>query len=110
MRGSRIMTDDWSGYRGLRKAGWEHESVTHSSPIFEYVRGDVTTNSIEGFFGILKRGLNGIYHSVSRKHLHRYLSEFEFRHNHRELDDGERTVAAIRAANNKRLTYAQQVG
>lgn len=109
-RGSRIMTDDWGGYRGLRKDGWEHESVRHSSPIFEYARGDVTTNSIEGFFGILKRGLNGIYHSVSKKHLARYLAEFEFRHNYRELDDGQRTVAAIRAANNKRLTYKEQVG
>ena len=48
--------------------------------------------------------------SVSRKHLHRYLSEFEFRHNYRELDDGKRTVAAIKAANNKRLTYKQQIG
>ena len=108
--GSRIMTDDWSGYRGLRKEGWNHESVTHSSPIFEYARGDVTTNGIEGFFGLLKRGLNGIYHSVSRKHLHRYLSEFQFRYNRNELTDGQRTVAAIKAAQGKRLTYAEQVG
>jgi hypothetical protein len=70
----------------------------------------VTTNRIEGFFGILKRGLNGIYHSVSKKHLHRYLSEFEFRYNNREMTDGERAVAAIKAAQGKRLTYAQQVG
>ncbi len=108
-KSSRILTDEWSGYRGI---GMEfeggHETVRHGTK--EYVRGDVHTNSIEGFFGMLRRGLDGIYHSVSRKHLHRYLSEFEFRHNHRELDDGERTVAAIRAANNKRLTYAEQVG
>jgi transposase-like protein len=108
-KSSRILTDEWSGYRGI---GMEfeggHETVRHGTR--EYVRGDVHTNSIEGFFGMLRRGLDGIYHSVSRKHLHRYLSEFEFRHNHRELDDGERTVAAIRAANNKRLTYAEQVG
>lgn len=108
-KSARIMTDEWSGYRGIGKefAGG-HETVCHS--MFEYVRGDVHTNSIEGFFGMLRRGLDGIYHSVSKKHLHRYLSEFEFRHNHRELKDGERTVAAIRAANNKRLTYAQQTG
>jgi transposase-like protein len=108
-KSSRILTDEWSAYRGI---GTEfergHETVRHGT--HEYVRGDVHTNSIEGFFGMLRRGLDGIYHSVSRKHLHRYLSEFEFRHNHRELDDGERTVAAIRAANNKRLTYAEQVG
>jgi transposase-like protein len=109
-RGARIMTDDWSGYRGLRKAGWQHESVTHSSPIFEYARGDVTTNAIEGFFGMLKRGIAGIYHSVSRKHLPRYLSEFQFRHNRNKLTDGQRTVAAIKAAQGKRLTYAEQLG
>lgn len=105
---ARIMTDDWSGYRGLRKAGWNHEHVNHSR--FEYARGDVSTNAIEGFFGILKRGLNGIYHAVSKKHLHRYLSEFEFRYNGRKLSDGQRTLAAIKQAQGKRLTYAQQVG
>ena len=107
-KSSRVMTDDWSGYRGLRNAGWNHESVKHS--MYEYVRGDVHTNSIEGFFGMLKRGINGIYHSVSKKHLHRYLSEFEFRHDNRELTDGQRVVKAIKAASNKRLTYRQCVG
>ena len=76
----------------------------------EYVRGTVHTNSIEGFFGMLRRGLNGIYHSVSKKHLHRYLAEFEFRHNNRKLSDGQRTLAAIKAAQGKRLTYAEQLG
>ena len=109
-RGARIMTDDWSGYRGLKKDGWQHESVTHSSPIFEYARGDVTTNGIEGFFGMLKRGLNGIYHSVSKKHLHRYLAEFQYRYNNSELSDGQRVIAAIKAAQGKRLTYRQQIG
>jgi transposase-like protein len=109
-KSARIMTDDWAGYRGLTKAGWKHESVTHSSPIFEFVRGDVSTNGIEGFFGMLKRGLNGIYHSVSKKHLHRYLAEFQYRYNRSELTDGQRTVAAIKAAQGKRLTYAQQIG
>jgi transposase-like protein len=106
---ARIYTDDWSGYRawvGKEFAGG-HETVRHST--HEYARGDVHTNSIEGFFGMLRRGLDGIYHSVSRKHLHRYLSEFEFRHNHRELTDGERAQQAIRAANGKRLTYLEQV-
>ncbi len=71
----------------------------------EYARGDVHTNSIEGFFGMLRRGLDGIYHSVSHEHLHRYLAEFQFRHNNRFLSDGQRTLAAIRSANHKRLTY-----
>jgi transposase-like protein len=104
---ARIMTDDLAGYRGLKNAGWQHESVKHS--MYEFVRGDVTTNGIEGFFGMLKRGLNGIYHSVSRKHLHRYLAEFQYRYNNSELTDGQRTVAAIKAAQGKRLTYAEQV-
>src|SRR4051794_16132437 len=98
------MTDDGSGYRALGKEGWKHEHVRHST--YEFVRGDVHTNSIEGFFGMMRRGLNGIYHNVSHEHLHRYLSEFQFRHhNNRELTDGERTNAAIRAANHKRLPY-----
>jgi len=106
---ARILTDEWSGYRGIGKefAGG-HETVRHSS--HEYVRGDVHTNSIEGFFGMIRRGLDGIYHSVSHKHLHRYLSEFQFRHDHRELGDGERTQQAIRAANGKRLMYKEVLG
>ena len=106
---ARVYTDEWSGYRvwvGKEFAGG-HETVRHSTN--EYARGDVHTNSIEGFFGMLRRGLDGIYHSVSHKHLHRYLSEFEFRHNHRHVSDGERARLAIRAANHKRLTYAEQV-
>jgi hypothetical protein len=59
---------------------------------------------------MLKRGLNGIYHSVSRKHLHRYLSEFQYRYNNAELTDGQRVIGAIKAAQGKRLTYAEQTG
>lgn len=105
---ARIMTDDWVGYKGLSREGWKHETVNHTR--YEFARGDVTTNRIEGFFGILKRGLNGIYHAVSKKHLHRYLSEFEYRYNNKELTDGQRVVNAIKAAQGKRLTYAEQVG
>lgn len=104
---ARIMTDDLPSYRGLFKDGWKHESVKHS--MFEYVRGDVSTNQIEGFFGLMKRGINGIYHAISKKHLHRYMAEYQFRFNNREMTDGERAVAAIKAAQGKRLTYAQQV-
>jgi hypothetical protein len=103
------MTDEWSGYRvwiGKEFKGG-HETVRHST--YEYVRGDVHTNSIEGFFGMLRRGLNGIYHSVSKKHLHRYLAEFEFRHNNGKLEDGERTQKAIRCADGKRLTYKESI-
>ena len=105
-KSSRILTDEARVYRGIGKEfDGGHASVKHSA--FEFARGDVHTNGIEGFFGMLRRGLDGIYHSVSRKHLHRYLSEFEFRHNHRELSDGQRTKYAIRCADGKRLTYRQ---
>jgi hypothetical protein len=66
-------------------------------------RGDVTTNTVEGFFAIVKRGLYGTFHSASKKHLDRYMSEFEFRYNHRKMDDGARTVAGVRAAEGRHL-------
>ncbi len=66
---------------------------------------DVTTNTVEGFFGILKRGVNGVYHHVSKKHLHRYVGEFAFRYKARKVSDGDRTVAAIAGFEGKRLKY-----
>ncbi len=65
----------------------------------------MTTNTVEGFFSIVKRGLNGIYHSVSKEHLHRYMAEFEFRYNRRGLEDGERIQTAIQNGEGKRLLY-----
>jgi hypothetical protein len=103
---ARVMTDENSSYTGLAPVfAGGHETVCHSER--EYARGDVNTNSIESFFAILKRGIHGIYHNVSRKHLHRYLSEFEFRYNARQLNDGERTTLAIRKAEGKRLMYRE---
>ncbi|MCA9311007.1 MAG: IS1595 family transposase [Phycisphaerales bacterium] len=103
---SRLMSDEHFGYI---KVGQEfeggHERIQHKNHI--YVRGDVTTNTVEGFFSILKRGINGVYHNVSRKHLQRYLDEFEFRYNHRKVEDGERVVAAIQGADGKRLMYRE---
>jgi len=106
-REARLMTDESSIYRLSGRWFAEHSSVKHS--IREYVRGDVHTNAIEGFFALLKRGIIGKYHSVSKKHLHRYLSEFEFRYNARKLEDGERTSLAIRKAEGKRLAYRARV-
>jgi transposase-like protein len=106
---ARFMTDERRGYVTVgREFEGGHHTVNHSQG--EYSRGDVTTNTIEGFFSILKRGITGTYHSLSRKHLHRYLSEFEFRYNTRKMDDGARMALALDAMNGKRLTYAQQVG
>ena len=107
-RRARIMTDEAKQYRGIgREYEGGHHTVKHSAG--EYVRGDVTTNTVESYFAIVKRGLSGIYHSVSKKHLHRYLAEYEFRYNGRKLSDGERTVAAIQAADGKRLRYREPV-
>jgi len=107
-RRARIMTDEAVQYQGIgRMFDGGHHTVKHSAE--EYVRGDVTTNSVEGYFSILKRGINGIYHSVSKQHLHRYLAEFEFRFNRRHLRDGERVIEAIQAAEGKRLRYRDPV-
>lgn len=107
-KSARLMTDELRSYRGVGREYAAHETVHHG--YYEFARGDVTTNTIEGFFSIVKRGLNGIYHAVSKEHLHRYLAEFEFRYNNRELDDGPRTGKAIRAAEGKRLMYREPVG
>lgn len=101
-----ILSDENSAYHGIgEEFAGGHHTVKHGKR--EYVRGDVHSNTIEGFFSIVKRGLIGIYHNVSREHLHRYLSEYEFRYNNRGLDDGDRTVAAIQAADGKRLFYKE---
>lgn len=106
-RSSRLITDEYGIYTVIgREFEGGHETVTHSAR--EYARGDVNTNTIEGVFALLKRGLTGTFHSVTRKHLHRYLSEFEYRYNTRHLDDGERTKRAIQAADGRRLTYREQ--
>jgi transposase-like protein len=101
---SRIMTDEWFAYEGIGKHfEGGHHTVKHTAK--EYARGEVTTNTVEGFFALLKRGMYGTFHSVSKRHLHRYVAEFEFRWNARRLDDGARTVLAIRKADGKRLRY-----
>lgn len=103
---SRIITDEHLGYKGIGKHFKKgHHSVNHGRK--EYVRGDIYTNTIESFFAIVKRGLIGTYHNVSKKHLHRYIGQFEFMYNTRKTDDGERLSYAIRSANGKRLMYKE---
>jgi len=103
---SRLITDDFRNYRKIgRLFAGGHGVVNHSMK--EYVRGDVYTNTAESFFALLKRGVYGTFHAVSRKHLHRYLSEFEFRWNTRKIDDGKRLKAAIKGSEGKRLRYYQ---
>jgi len=105
---SRLNTDESKLYNGMDLIFDKHETVNHSAK--EYVRGDVTTNTAEGYFSIFKRGMKGVYQHCSEKHLHRYVAEFDFRYNRREAlgwDDEARCIAAIRAADGKRLTYHQ---
>jgi hypothetical protein len=87
----------------INKVLWR---VNHSEG--EYVRGDVTTNTVEGFFGIFKRGMTGVYQHCGETHLQAYLNEFDFRYSNRVklgVDDAERTRRAIKGAEGKRLTY-----
>jgi transposase-like protein len=107
-RRSRIVTDEFAAYRGLGKeyAGG-HATVSHSTK--EFARGDIHTNTAESSHALVKRGIVGIYHNVSREYLHRYLWQFDFMWNTRMLNDGERTVLAMRAAEGKRLMYRPSV-
>jgi transposase-like protein len=106
-RKSRLMTDEGTSPSiGLLFAS--HETVKHSA--YEYARGDVTTNTVEGYFGVFKRGMRGTYQHCKEKHLHRYLSEFDFRYNYRMklgYNDGDRAALAAKNAAGKRLTYRQ---
>lgn len=107
-----IMTDEAAVYPGITKDFAGHGTVNHS--IEEYVRATFWhTNTAEGYFSILKRGIIGTYHHVSAGHLHRYLAEFDFRYNQRialGVNDTERAAKAIEGAGGKRLTYRQAGG
>jgi hypothetical protein len=100
--GARLITDEYTASRWLKK-GWTgtHETVCHRT--FEYARADVHVNTAESCHALIRRGLIGIYHNVSREFLHRYLWQFDFLWNNRQMNDGERTIAAIKTAEGKRL-------
>jgi transposase-like protein len=101
---STIMTDEWPAYRGIGNSfEGGHKVVNHG--IREYVHGDASTNSAESFFALLKRGVHGSFHHVSKKHLPRYCDEFSFRWNYRKENDGTRAEHAIMGAEGKRLIY-----
>jgi transposase-like protein len=103
---SRVITDDFMAYNGIgSEYDGGHETVCHSTK--EYVRGDINTNTVESSFALMKRGIMGIYHNVSREYLHRYLWQFDFIWNNRHMNDGERTELMIRSAEGKRLMYKQ---
>ena len=79
---SMVYTDEFLIYNGLKKQGYAHKRVHHASRV--WVVGDAHTNTIEGFWSLLERGINGVYHAVSQKYLHSYINEYSFRYNHRK--------------------------
>jgi hypothetical protein len=107
---ARVHTDESRIYNDVAGMVAAHETVTHSKK--EYVRyqdGEaIHTNSAEGYFSVFKRGMKGVYQHCAEKHLHRYLAEFDFRHNNRialGIDDAARADATLRGVVGKRLTY-----
>jgi transposase-like protein len=106
-REARLMTDELNSYKVIAEIEeLAHESVKHSKE--EYVRGEVHTNTVEGFYSIFKRGMKGVYQHCKEKHLHRYLSEFDFRYSNRialGVDDVARAERALKGIVGKRLTY-----
>lgn len=102
---SRLMTDEGTAHNFEFAS---HEKVKHGAG--EYARGDVTTNTVEGYFGVFKRGMRGTYQHCGPQHLQRYLDEFDFRYSNRAklgVNDTERAALAIKGAAGKRLTYRQ---
>lgn len=107
---SSLMTDEATHYREVGREFATHETVTHSAD--EYVRYEgertIHTNTVEGYYSVFKRGMKGVYQHCAEKHLHRYLSEFDFRYSNRiklGVDDVERTERAVKGIVGKRLTY-----
>jgi hypothetical protein len=100
------MTDEANWYRSIGREYENHLSVNHKE--HEYAVGESTTNTVEGYFSIFKRGMKGVYQHCSEKHLHRYLSEFDFRYSYRialGVDDAMRADKALQGITGKRLTY-----
>ncbi len=100
-----IYTDEWWGYNSIKKL-FKHDYVNHRTS--EYVRGNVYTNTIEGFWSILKRGIIGIYHFTSKQHLQRYVDEFAFRYNTRKCTESGRFNLLLRNTEH-RLTYKELI-
>lgn len=107
---AKLMTDEHHVYKSIGPGYASHETVKHSMK--EYARGHVTTNTIEGYFSIFKRGLVGTFHHVGEQHLQRYCNEFDFRYNTRTalgFNDAQRTNLVLKGISGKRLTY-QRIG
>jgi len=102
-RQSKLMTDESNLYKTVGAEYDRHETVNHKAK--EYVRGNVYTNTLEGYYSIFKRGMRGVYQHCGEQHLQRYVTEFDFRYNGRNLNDNERRDRALKGISGKRLTY-----
>lgn len=105
-RESRLMSDEARQYVGIGQEFAEHGAVNHGA--FEWGRGEIGTNTVEGYYSIFKRGMKGVYQHCAEKHLHRYLAEFDFRYSNRialGCDDADRAARALKGISGKRLTY-----
>jgi hypothetical protein len=104
-----LMTDEWKSYGPVGKRFAAHQRVNHGEGQYAAIGADgkfsIHNNTAESFFALLRRGHYGVFHQLSKHHLHRYCNEFAFRWTHRYVTDGERMVAAIRGAEGKRLMY-----
>ena len=103
--GSIVVTDEWNGYVGLSN-NYQHEVVNHN--INEFVKNGYHTNAIEGYWSLLKRGIYGIYHFASPKHLGKYCDEFSYRYNTRKITDSDRFMMSL-INTEGRLTYKQLI-
>ena len=104
-RDASVVTDEAAHYSEL-EMDYAHSTVNHSAE--EWARGDIHTNTVEGFFSIFKRGMKGVYQHCSEKHLHRYLAEFDFRYSNRiklGVDDEQRAARMVKSVKGRRLTY-----
>lgn len=102
---AKLYTDEFVGYQGLNSL-YDHHQIKHRAG--QYVRGQVHTNTIEGFWSLLKRGIIGIYHFTSRKHLQKYVDEFVFRYNGRNLSNQARFNHLL-SNTEHRLRYSELV-
>jgi transposase-like protein len=105
---AHMMTDELNVYHPLSMGFRKHETILHRDK--KYVDGNIHTNTVEGFFSLLKRGITGVYHHVGRGHLGRYCDEFAFRYDRRKIQDNERADQLVKGAEGKRLTYKMPAG
>jgi transposase-like protein len=105
---ARVITDEYYAYGGLNEMSYTHDTIKHA--LKQYVVGDIHTNTIENFWSTLKRGIYGIYHQTSRKHMQRYLEEFAYRYNHRAMSDNFKFDQLLLQSNVGWLEYRTLIG